>query len=373
MKPSSGYDLIFVGLGLSAMAILWRLFEHPQFKKYNILILDDKLAQNDQRHICFWNTNFPHEWERFVRKDWDAISLINSVGTRNEYPLKNSYRLLNFQFFKSELIKRLNGCSNVHMKPVQVSEVHPDELSVQFGTSKRVQGSYIFDSRLRYDYSFIQQFKGAVVKSIKPAFNDKAACLMDFSESIQGGTVWFNYQLPLDRYTALIEATALTRQVLDWELFDRALKVQLNKYELNAVESREKGVIPMVLSKKQTHPSRYVPIGLGAGMQRATTGYLFNQIIDFSKHIAEAIRSGLLIEPFRFNARHQFYDRVFLKALKDIPEKVPGFFPQMFEQLKGDRMLQFMSGKSSLIDEVKLFRSLPVITFSKLAMDVARN
>ena len=67
-------------------------------------------------------------------------------------------------------------------------------------------------------------------------------------------------------------------------------------------------------------------IGSTGGMTRLSTGYTFLNIQEHSKYIVENIDKIEKIKMYNIGKKYQFLDKIFLRVLKNNPDKMPKIF-----------------------------------------------
>ena len=65
-------------------------------------------------------------------------------------------------------------------------------------------------------------------------------------------------------------------------------------------------------------------------MTRLSTGYTFLNIQQQSKYIRQNIENIKYTKKFSIKKKYQFLDNIFLKVLKNNPDKMPQIFYKMF-------------------------------------------
>jgi lycopene beta-cyclase len=363
------YDYIFVGVGLSSLVLLNKLFEDNLLKDKRILLMDPDLKNESQKHICFWNTADAPLLNPYVEKSWRGIKVVENSYRKASYSLIDAYKLLNFSKFKRAVIQKLEsleGTVFIH-KAVRNFDFQRQILTDEFGNSYRY--NLLFNSVGSSEAGFMQQFVGFVIETEEDSFNPDEVTLMDFTAEPQSNAIEFEYVLPYNSHKALVEYTLLTKKMRSWQQLENILSSHLSRrFSKVKILEKEQGAIPMENKFSAKEIRNVIQMGISAGMQRASTGYLLNQAIDYSNQIAESLKRKETIQSFQFKRRVAFYDKVFLRVMKHYPADVPGYFYNMFLEMKADNMLRFMSGKTSVKQELKLIQALPKLRFMKCAI-----
>ena len=131
---------------------------------------------------------------------------------------------------------------------------------------------------------------------------------------------------------------------------------------------KERGVIP--LTEKNDAIPFGMPIGLGAGALRASTGYAFSEIIHQARSLGKQIKDEqkfVEIEP-GYTKLENWMDDVFLDVLASKPNLAPHVFSTMLDNLNGDEFVKFMMGGCPLAIKLKIIRALPKPIFISAAL-----
>jgi len=67
---------------------------------------------------------------------------------------------------------------------------------------------------------------------------------------------------------------------------------------------------------------------------------------------------------FMYLKKYQFLDKIFLKVLKDYPEKMPKIFFDMFKT-SSNTIIKFLSNKSNIFEDLLIILKMPKWTFLK--------
>ena len=363
------YDYIFAGVGLSSLVLLNKLYEAELIQNKRILLIDPNLNNTSQKHICFWNNADDKLLDPYTLKSWRTISVAKSGDKKSSFHLNSAYQLLNFSKFKQGVLSKIMALEGTQVSHSKVDRMdHQDQLLIDDQNNTH-HYKFLFNSITSFDADFLQQFVGYVIECPEKSFEYDRVTLMDFSNDSKLDAIEFEYILPYTANKALVEYTLLTKELKPWSELETILKHQLSQnYPNYKIVDSEQGAIPMtVQSCDKSKFTNVIELGIGAGMQRASSGYLLNQAIDYANYISNCIRDNKVIKPFQFSARVRFYDKVFLRVMRDFPTQVPTYFYSMFKKMGGDRMFDFLSGKTSILQEIRLMKALPTLRFTKYA------
>jgi len=297
----------------------------------------------------------------------DSLSTSNTINANNDNSSKNinSKESIN----KSAKVEWEGGSAIgayvfSSLLPFQMNQLNTAAAysnSLQSGTSSNNKVPFLW-----------QHFKGRVVKFEKPVFNKAIAKLMDFNVPQQGATA-FMYQLPLNETEALVEYTIFSENVLATNEYDKVLDTYLAK-EFPGINYRtthdEIGAIPMTqIELASTQAPIYTIGALGAAI-KASTGYAFQFIQEQCKNIVDQLEKGLPIQTKVHNTRHGFYDAVLLDVLFHHKMEGAEIFKRIFAKNEAATVFKFLSNTSSLLEDIRIMRSLPTRIFLSAAIKV---
>ena len=211
-----------------------------------------------------------------------------------------------------------------------------------------------------------QHFQGIEIETSKEIFDDEILNLMDF-HCDQKNNVHFFYTLPFSKNKALIETTWISdlenHNLMDYDLqLKNYIKnnLRINNYKIKFVEN---GAIPLFYpSVKQN--GKIINIGSAGGMTRLSTGYTFLNIQEHSKYILKNIDKIDKVEKFNLHRKYKFLDNIFLKVLKNNPEKMPNIFYKMFK-CSPNTVIKFLSNKSNILEDINIISKMPKLIFIK--------
>ena len=374
---------MILGAGCAGLSLCHYLLERGVDAP--ILILDRKETFTDDRTWCFWDVEETPFSDRATRRwnSWAVYAWGREIShTSRRYP----YLCLTGADFYEDVLGKISSHANVTVRLGEgVETLEELDEGVLIGTS---EGSYLadnaFDGRglppdspvlkeARRDPAWIsQQFLGLRLRANRPAFDPDTCTLMDFSVD-QGRGLRFAYVLPFDDREALVENVYLSRDGAPPETHRAELSAYLRDtcglaegdYE---VEGEEWGDIPMTTRRFPRKPgTRTYAIGTLGGETRPSTGYTFLRVQRYCRALAEhATGGGGDLEKVH-PRRYRLLDRVFLRLLREQPERCPEIYARMFAGTRPDALVRFLTERSSPLDEAGLIRALPKLPFLLLA------
>ena len=397
----ASYDYIIAGAGGAGLSLLHYLMEAPSLASKSILVIDKSFQKTNDRTWCFWEKNIS-AFENLVKNRWDTIS-IHAEGFDKELPTAPfSYKMIQGIDFYNAVLSKAKTKTNIHFQEaiildiIAIDPANPSKgAKVEWEGSAAI-GQYIFSSLLPFQMNQLataavysnslqagtssnnkapflwQHFKGRVVQFDAPVFNKSIAKLMDFNVPQQGATA-FMYQLPLNEREALVEYTIFSENVLAISQYDEVLDAYLATAfpgSTYITKHDEIGAIPMTQIELASNKAPIYTIGaLGAAI-KASTGYAFQFIQEQCKNIATQLEHGLPLQTKVHNTRHQFYDAVLLHVLFHHKMEGAEIFKRIFAKNEAATVFNFLSNTSTIMEDIKIMRSLPTSIFLPAAIKV---
>ena len=397
----SSYDYIIAGAGAAGLSLLHYLMDAPNLATKSILVIDRSFNKTNDRTWCFWDDKIS-TFENLVQHHWDTIS-IHAEGFDKELPAAPfSYKMIQGIDFYNSILSKAKSKSNIHFREATILSIEVlDTSNENKGASVKweggeITGDYVFSSLLPFQMNQLataaaysnsldsstdsknkvpflwQHFKGRVVQFETPVFNKSIAKLMDFNVPQQGATA-FMYQLPLNEKEALVEYTIFSANVLEISEYDKVLDTYLaNEFSgmKYSITHQEIGAIPMTqIELASTQAPIYTIGALGAAI-KASTGYAFQFIQEQCKNIVDQLDKGLPIQTKVHNTRHQFYDAVLLDILFHHKMEGAEIFKRIFAKNEAATVFKFLSNTSTILEDIKIMRSLPTNIFLPAAIKV---
>ncbi len=392
--PEPGrYGYAILGAGCAGLSLCHYLLERGVEEP--ILILDRKEAFADDRTWCFWDVEDTPFSGRAVRR-WSSWAVRAEgreiVHTSGRYP----YLCLTGADFYEDALEKISAHENVTARLGEDvrsrKELDNGVLIVTSAASYLAEN--VFDARgLPPDSASLQearskgtwisqQFLGLRLRAARPVFDPDTCTLMDFSVG-QGRGLRFAYVLPFDEHEALVENVYLTESGAPPEAHRAELSSYLReRYGLlegdYEVDGEEWGDIPMTSHRfPRRVGARTHVIGTLGGETRPSTGYTFLRVQRYCRALAASL-TGADVDPGAVHPwRYGPLDRVFLRLLRERPERCPGIYARMFAGTPPDPLVRFLTEGSTLLDDARLIGALPKLPFLRLAageaLDCARE
>lgn len=412
----ASYDYIIAGAGGAGLSLLHYLMESPGLSSKSILVIDKSFQKTNDRTWCFWD-EYISAFENLVHHRWNTIS-IHAEGFDKELPTAPfSYKMIQGIDFYNSVLSKAKTKTNIHFQEATILNISVlDTSSASLSESneaitntnnsnKRAKveweggsaiGAYVFSSLLPFQMNQLataaaysksiqsstssnkqvpflwQHFKGRVVQFDTLVFNKSVARLMDFNVPQQGATA-FMYQLPLNEKEALVEYTIFSENVLAISEYDKVLDAYLAKAfpgSTYITKHDEIGAIPMTQIELASNQAPIYTIGALGSAIKASTGYAFQFIQEQCKNIATHLALGLPLQTKVHNTRHQFYDAVLLDILFHHKMEGAEIFKRIFAKNEAATVFKFLSNTSTIMEDIKIMRSLPTHIFLPAAIKV---
>ncbi|MBC7565593.1 MAG: lycopene cyclase [Pedobacter sp.] len=370
------YDIIICGAGLAGLSLAYSALSSGVWTNQRVLIIDKSTKDTNDRTWSFWEKS-PGIFESLVHHKWNQLVFFTNDQQRidlQHLPYKyKTIKGLDFYKYVRSFLQKLTQVEWIE-ESVESVESPGDHCLVK--TDKgRYECKFAFDSRykkpdLKYgDQYFLQHFKGVTIRTGNRKFNPDQAFLMDFRTSQKNGTTFF-YTLPMSENEVFIEYTLFSKELLTEDIYDHELKTYITNVlgvsDYDLIDS-EFGVIPMTDFKFKRRSGNVMNIGTAGGDTRGSTGYTFTNVQKTITKIVQAFeRTGT---PF-FKNEHlgsieKLYDSTLLNVLAEGNYEGHQLFTDLFKGTKAKTVFSFLDGESSIIEELKVMKSLRTWPFLK--------
>ena len=184
-----------------------------------------------------------------------------------------------------------------------------------------------------------------------------------------GDKTTFTYVLPLSSTKALVEFTYFTPTLVNEATYDSYIKKYISsilKIDTYTIVETESGIIPMTNFPFETYSTKNLTkIGTAGGWVKGSTGYSFKHSEKKVAIIITNLKNNNNPSKNLFKRKYKFYDKIFLKVLNDENEKGEWIFEQFYSKNSIEAMFKFLDEESSLIEELKIMKSLLSLAFIK--------
>lgn len=365
------YDLAVIGGGLAGLSLLYHLQQKGKLQDQRVILIDPQRKQGNDRTWSFWETG-QGPFDDIVLQRWNRVTLHNSEADLSCDLGAFTYKLIRSADFYAKTQAAIANVPGLDRRHARATNIRTVAEGVQFEVDgEQMEATHAFSSLPHpLDYQKVrapyldQHFRGWYIETEEDTFDPSVATLMDFRTPQHGQTRFF-YVLPFSERRAIIEIAIFSNEHLDSEQYDQLLEEYTAEYWTRGgynIEQTEAGNIPMTTYAFPRREGRLVHIGLGGGDARPSTGYTFYNVQRKMMQIAEAYPFLPNLSPWP--ERHMLYDATLLRLLQD--DVLPGdeIFVNLFRNNPTERVLDFLNGNTSLVQELQLMSTVPLAPFA---------
>ena len=348
------FDYVIIGGGCAGLSLAYELAINKKLDSKTLAIIEPRVEYKRDKTWSFWKVA-NHNFDDCIIKSWNSFTVNSSSGS-NELNIENfPYQSIDSGAYYKKINNTLSKNKNIKFFK-NINEIDTNN-------------SFVFNSvpELRLDKSKLwQHFQGVEIEVEKDIFDDEIINLMDFNCD-QKNNVHFFYTLPFTKKKALIETTWLS-QFNNESLKDYDTQIEkyisgslgIQKYKINF---KEKGAIPLFYPSKNKEVNK-INIGSAGCMTRLSTGYTFLNIQEHSRYIRKNIDNIVSAKTYSIGKKYEFLDNIFLRVLKNYPERMPGIFLKMFK-CNTNTIVKFLSNKSNILEDLLIILKMPKWIFIK--------
>ncbi len=373
--PKTHYDYIIVGNGLAGLQLALAFSKDPFFNNKQIALIDPSTKSKNDKTWSFWETE-PSQWNQIAYKSWQKANIYSSKKHIRLQLQPYTYRSVRAIDFYTEVKTQLKKQTNISFLIERVTSVKENDNVEVITESNSYTANHVFDSRIPKDFktkgsqytTLIQHFKGWVIKTETDTFDEDEVTMMDYRLK-DGDQTTFMYVLPFSKKEALIEFTYFTEKTLDESVYDSFIKQYINDFlniqDYKIIET-EIGKIPMTNFPFDSYNTENITkIGTAGGWVKGSSGYSFKHTEKKVKKIIDNLKSNRTPSRNLFKRKYKFYDKVFLKVLKDENHKGEWIFQEFYDKNSIQIMFRFLDEDSTFFEEVKVMLSLFSWSFIK--------
>ena len=380
-KPPENFDYIIVGNGLAGLQLALKFAEDSFFDSKTFGLIDPLDKSENDKSWSFWEKG-KGQWEKIIHKSWNTAKVITSKKSLTlplaPYVYKTIRSVDFYNYAKSILSKK----DNFKFISDEVMSIEKDNTPLVIGKLNSFSATHVFDSRIPTAFfsskteeplknnsiNIKQHFKGIFIKTSEPKFNPSELTMMDYRLK-DGEQTTFTYVLPFSETEALIEFTYFTPEIVSEKTYDHYLEkyiseiLNISDYKITGTEV---GVIPMSTFPFEKFSSKNITkIGTGGAWVKASTGYSFKHTEKKVETIITNIKNGHKPSSNLICGKYKFYDKVFLKVLRDENQRGEWIFGQFYKKNSVQTMFKFLDEESSFSEELKIMWSLFSWSFIK--------
>lgn len=374
------YDFVIAGAGCSGLSLATSLAKANT--KHSILLIDNNIHTNQDKTWCFWDT-LNSSVLPYTTTVWQNLTFYSNNYEKKEKILPFNYVGVKSGDFYKYSYDVLKNAKNIDIIEENIERIYGLESGACLETkTQKFHCKYLFNStsissgqsKSNSSYSALKQhFQGWLVKTEKPVFEKNTATFMDFRTE-QHEEVRFFYVLPYSEREALIEYTIFSKQLLADEAYDKQIEKYIQEtlqIENFTIIEKEKGIIPMEFINPDTTHNHIIPIGIVGGALKPSTGFAFSLIQQQVDQIIKSILSNNLpLIKRKIQNRFSFYDTILLHLLQKKEINKSAIFISLFKGNNIGTILTFLSEKTNIFGEMKIFSTLPIKVFISALIEI---
>ncbi len=348
------FNYTIIGGGCAGLSLAYELNLHKKLDNKTLAIIEPRDEYKRDKTWSFWKV-IHHNFDDCVKKNWKNFT-INSPSEITHLKCDDfPYQSIDSGLFYDKINKELKKNKNIYFFK-DIKDIN-------------TKNSFIFNSipsANSNDNNLWQHFCGVEIQTKNNIFDDTIINLMDFNCD-QKSSVHFFYTLPFEKNKALIETTWLSpmkdSSIMDYDNQIKNYIEQNLKIKNYKIIFKEQGAIPLFYPLNKDEKNK-INIGTAGGMTRLSTGYTFLNIQEHSKYIRKNFDNIRDLNKFKIQNKYRFLDEIFLKVLKNNPEKMPKIFCDMFK-VPAKTVIKFLSNKSNFFEDLSIIFKMPKSTFIK--------
>lgn len=365
-------DVLILGGGCAGLSLAVALAQHAP--RLRVTTLEQRTGYSRDRTWCFWNTT-DHPFRAGITHEWHSWRVQAGGTEARQHSRTLCYQHLPADNFYAMARETVAGADQRLILGAQAGTIQADGTSVVTSTDRgAVRSRWVFDARTVQpgdtQPALLQRFLGWHVRCAQPCFDPMCVDLMDFQPCTEPGRTVFFYVLPFTPHEALVEITYLDQPDLQPEPAEQRLRRRMEQvcpqgdYE---IVFRESGALPMGTVRCDPNGPA-IPIGTRGGRVKPSSGYAFQRIQRQSRLLAQAMAAGRPLPRQVEPAYYRWLDSVFLAALQRHPERVQQYFLQLFQRVRPEALIPFLSETASLRDIAATMLALPKLDFIEAAL-----
>ncbi|WP_111308186.1 lycopene cyclase family protein [Confluentibacter sediminis] len=375
MTNYTHFDYIIIGNGLAGLQLALKFASDSFFNDKKIALIDPSKKNSNDKTWSFWE-KLPSQWDSIVYKSWSRATIKTSKKTIALNLQPYTYKTIRGIDFYNHAKTLLNQHKNIHFI-LETVEYTEETFHVLVKTDKHIYtASHVFDSRIPETFlktaskhtSIKQHFKGWIIKTKAPTFDKDSIIMMDYRLK-DGEQTTFTYVLPFSETEALVEFTYFTENIVNETVYDHFINTYIKnflKIDTYTITETEKGIIPMTNFPFEDFNTKGITkIGTGGGWVKGSTGYSFKHTEKKVALILTNLKANKDASHKLFKRKFKFYDKVFLKVLKDENHKGEWIFQQFYDKNSTQTIFRFLDEESTFTEELKIMWSLFSWSFIK--------
>ncbi|WP_281847452.1 lycopene cyclase family protein [Olleya namhaensis] len=369
------YDYIIVGNGLAGLQLALALVNDAYFNDKQIALIDPDTKSTNDKTWSFWETEDSYRGA-LPYKTWQKATIYSSKKQIHLNLAPYNYKSIRALDFYTYAKANLKHKPNIHFITDTVTKVSEKDLVTVTTETNSYTANHVFDSRVTPDFStkintyttLLQHFKGLIIKTEQQVFDDTRITMMDYRLK-DGNQTTFMYVLPFSKTEALVEFTYFTENTVEESTYDSYIKQYISEFlkiEDYSITETESGIIPMTTFPfNDYNTTNITKIGTAGGWVKPSTGYSFKHTQKKVTKVIANLKTNQSPSKNLFISKYKFYDKIFLKVLKDENHKGEWIFEQYYSKNDINTMFRFLDEESTFIEDLKIMWSLFSFSFIK--------
>jgi lycopene beta-cyclase len=375
VSTANDVDIAIIGAGLAGLRLAAALRE----QRPELRVLLQGPNDTRQQRLSFWRRqDQPDPFASSIDARWNCWLIANGEQQIRHTSSRYEYVSMDGLHLRATLAARLeqSGCIRQRglLHDLQASR-HNIALQTDEGT---VTAAWVLDTRPPSPApgTLCQQFFGITLAAAN-GHGLSNPVLMNFDVApLQSPGVYFLYVLPITPQRLLLEYTAFVAAPLSMEEFRRGLTVAIRQHYPELVglpaESEESGLIPMGPVIPRAQGPRVIPCGVAGGAARAATGYAFSgigrQIDALLAQFSRVTPEPALQPPSVYSWRAQTMDSIFLRVIRQEPERMADIITTMAKRLSADQFAEFLSDHGGWLPVLRTIWKVPKRPFLRAVL-----
>ncbi|MGI9036108.1 MAG: lycopene cyclase family protein [Pyrinomonadaceae bacterium] len=375
------FDYIIAGGGMAGLSLVFYLNDSEILRGKKILVVDRDAKTANDHTWCFWEKE-KSAFEKIVFRRWKTLWF---HGTRRFSKLLEAgeyeYKMIRAADFYKFIFDKIKANPNIEFLQADIQKIENETIETDKGNFTAKE--FIFDSATRKSYdnpqykNLWQHFLGWQIETETEAFNPDEATLFDFRVE-QKNECRFFYILPFSPKKALIELTIFSDNISEQNEYKADLKkyiVETLKIENYKILETERGIIPMSDEPHTEFPAaKIIRIGTAGGYVKPSTGFSFQRTQRrLQKLVKDLEYSTLEIQNPKSKIQNwkHYLDSVLLDVLQTKKHPADEVFTLLFARNETPQVLKFLDEETSVREDLRIMRTVPLAPFVKAALQVA--
>lgn len=368
MKP---IDLAIIGGGCAGLALARDIARRNEGKQdgSKVIVFEPRTHYENDRTWCYWSLAGEAD-DPLVSRHWQAWQFSKDGEAVRQRSSQSRYCLVSGCDFYADAIATIQRSDSLDLKlGIEVKAIESCHGGFKVTTTvgdylaRRVVDTRPPSMTQGIEAALYQAFEGVEIETDERIGDPEIASLMAQMHTDQNGFA-FDYLLPLGPKRWLVEATLFSPDPGCGNDLSEKLQACLHRIipdgDFRCLK-REKGMIPMGyrIPKSESHAG-WVRAGTAGGAVRAASGYAYRRIQRWSQECARRFTDSgeVLGHPEDSWARRKM-DFIFLKVLRNEPERAPEIFIRLARGISADAMARFMMDRATVLDLLAVVLAVP--------------